>query len=120
MLQHPVQVKLYYSTIMTSKDYITNIKVKYPNTYIGLNAFHKNLTPNMIEFISTYGNVPLDYTMSKIIPYIEYRQVNFLEAMCNLHFDYPDDNHETLRMKTVTNILYRLEKYINPVEGQPF
>lgn len=105
---------------MTTSDYITNIKVKYPNTYIGLNAFYKNTNPLMKEFSNLYSNVPLDYMMSLIISYIEYRQVNFLEALCNLHFDYPDDNHQTLRMKTVTNILYRLEKYINPVEGQPF
>lgn len=105
---------------MNTNEYLINIKTKYPNTYIGLNAFYKAQNPNMIEFILTYGSVPLDYVISLIVNYIEYRQVSFLEALCNLHFDYPDDNHETLRMKTVTNILYRLEKYIHPVEGQPF
>jgi len=119
MLQPLVQVKPYYFT-MNTKDYLTNIKIKYPNTYIGLNAYYKNINPNMTDFIVMYGNVPIDYALSLIICYIEYRQVQFLEALCNLHFDYPDDNHFSLRMKTVTNILYRLEKYIHPVEGQPF
>lgn len=105
---------------MTTSDYITNIKVKYPNTYIGLSAFYRTENNPKLEFAVLYGKVPLDYMMSLIISYIEYRQVNFLEALCNLHFDYPDDNHQSLRFKTVTNILYRLEKYINPVEGQPF
>jgi len=103
---------------MTAKDYIANIKVKYPNTYIGLEIFHTK--DKAVKFEQLYSPVPLDYLMSKIIEYIEYRQVIFLEALCNLHFDYPDDNHQTLRMKTVTNILYKLEKHIYPVEGQPF
>jgi len=104
---------------MTSKDYIANIKVKYPNTYIGLRAFC-NLNNNKADLNIVYEKVPLDYLMSIIISYIEFRQVSFLEALCNLHFDYPDNNHQTLRMKTVTNILYKLEKHIHPIEGQPF
>ena len=105
---------------MTTKDYITNIKAKYPNTYIGLNAFYKNNNLSVKEFILTFSNTPLDYTISIIIHYIEYRQVNFLESLCNTQIDNVADNHEILRMKTVTYILHRLEKNIIPFEGQPF
>lgn len=108
---------------MTTRDYYTAIKTKYPNTYIGLNAFYISTTGSLeVKSTGLSGLIiaPLDYMLTVIIRYIEYRQVNFLEALCNLQIDYPNDNHENLRLKTVTNILHRLEKFITPVEGKPF
>lgn len=105
---------------MTTSQYLETVKKKYPNSYIGLNAFYKQQNPNIKEFMVTYSAVPLDYIISLIIKYIEYRNVNFLEALCNTQIDNITDTHDTLRLKTVTLILYRLENYINPVEGLPF
>jgi hypothetical protein len=118
MLHLVEQVKQFM--FMTTNDYITNIKVKYPNTYIGLTAYHKGINSSLSDFMFVYVKVPLDYCLSLIINYIEYREVNFLEALCNLQVDYPNDNHQMLRLKTVTNILHRLERFITPAEGQPF
>lgn len=105
---------------MTSKEYLTTLHSKYPNTFIGLQAFHKARTPNMVTMVGTYGNVPLDYMLSLVVLYIEYRNVNFLEALCNTHVDNVADNHNTLRLKAVTHILNRLEKFETPAEGKPF
>lgn len=105
---------------MTTSDYMLQVKSKYPNTFIGFCAFINNLYPNDKTFISKLQNAPIDYALSFFIKYIEYRNVNFLEALCNTQVDNISDNHELLRMKTVTIILYRLEKLIRPVEGLPF
>lgn len=109
---------------MTTKDYYVTIKAKYPNTFIGLNAFYTDNYCKSLETKSTglsgLINTPLDYMITIIIRYIEYRQVNFLEAMCNTQFDIATNSHETLRFMTVATILNRLEKFITPVEGKPF
>lgn len=105
---------------MTTKEYLKIIETKYPNTFIGINAYYKQLNPNMITFVGTFASVPLDYVVSKLIGYIEYREVNFLEAMCVEKITCIGLNHEVLRIRTVTAILNRLEKFIIPVEGKPF
>lgn len=108
---------------MTTRDYYTAIKTKYPNTYIGLNAFYISTTSSLeVKSTGLSGLIvaPLDYMITIIIRYIEYRQVNFLEALCNTQIDNIGDNHETLRLKTVAQIFNRLEKFQNPPEGKPF
>jgi hypothetical protein len=101
-------------------EYISNIKAKYPNTCIGLNAYYTQNTNDKLDFFSKYNTVPLDYFISLVVSYIEYRQINFLESLCNTQIDNVADNHQSLRMKTVAHILNRLEKHITPFEGQPF
>ena len=109
---------------MTTNQYYTTIKEKYPNTFIGLNAFYTNNYCKSLQAkssgLSGLINTPLDYMITVIIRYVEYREVNFLEALCNTHIDNIQDAHEMLRLKTVTHILNRLEKFINPAEGQTF
>ena len=109
---------------MTTKDYYTTIKEKYPNTFIGLNAFYTNNYCKSLQAkssgLSGLINTPLDYMITIVIRYVEYREVNFLEALCNTHIDNTEANHETLRFLTITTILNRLEKFITPVEGKPF
>ncbi len=105
---------------MTSKQYIDTIKEKYPDTYIGIITYLINIFPPDRLLIKKFETYPLDIIISYFIRYIEYRKVNFLEALCNTAIDNVADSHELLRMKTVTNIIYRLEKRITPVEGLPF
>lgn len=109
---------------MTTKEYYITIKDKYPNTFIGLNAFYTDNYCKTLEAKSTGLSgvivAPIDYMITVVIRYIEYRQVNFLEAMCNTQIDYDCTSHEELRFKTATIILNRLEKFITPVEGKPF
>lgn len=105
---------------MTTKEYLKAIQDKYPNTFIGLNAYYKQLDPNMVTFVNTSAYLPLDYVISRIIRYLEYRQVNFLEALSNTHIEYPSASHEELRFKTTSLVLNRLEKFITPAEGKPF
>ena len=105
---------------MTTNQYLTTVKEKYPNTYIGFLAHIKNTSSNSTIFLKNITSYPLDYVLSYFVLYIEYRNVNFLEALCNTHIDNIQDAHEMLRLKTVTHILNRLEKFINPAEGQTF
>jgi hypothetical protein len=105
---------------MTTKEYLKAIETRYPNTFIGINAYYKRLNPNMINFVSTYANVPLDHLLTKLITYLEYRGVNFLDAMCNTQIENVGASHEMLRFKTVTVVISRLENFISPVEGLPF
>jgi len=118
MLHLVEQIKQF--TSMTTKEYLKAIEIRYPNTFIGITAYYKQLNPNMINFVTTFASVPLDYLVSKIITYIEYRNVNFLEALCNEQVGCIGLTHEDLRVKTITAVLNRLEKFITPVEGQSF
>lgn len=105
---------------MTTKNYIDTIREKYPNTYIGLITYLIDIFPPDRLLVKKFETYPLEIMVSYFIRYIEYRKVNFLEALCNTSIDNVADNHESLRVKTVTLILYRLEKNITPFEGQPF
>jgi len=105
---------------MTTKEYIETVKQKYPNTYIGLDSYYKQQNSNIKDFASTYNVVPLDYIITLIIKYLEYRQIDILTALCNYAVDNLTDTHDIIRMKAITNVIHRLEKHIIPAEGQPF
>lgn len=109
---------------MTTSGYYTAIKDRYPNTFIGLNCFYIEHCCKTLEAKSSgFSGIivaPMDYMLTIIIRYIEHRGVDFLTAMCNTSFDLVPENHEALRLMTVTHILNRLEKFIEPAEGQVF
>lgn len=105
---------------MSTKEYIDTIREKYPNTYIGLITYLIDIFPPDRLLVKKFETYPLEIMVSYFIRYIEYRKVNFLEALCNTQIDSVGSTHEQLRVKTVTHILHRLEKNITPFEGQPF
>lgn len=105
---------------MTTKQYMETVQAKYPNTYIGFKAYCLGRFDNDAKKFGNLHLSPLDYMLTFIIDYVEYRGVNFIEALCNTQVENVSDNHQTIRLKTVTAILFRLEKFITPVEGQPF
>lgn len=105
---------------MTTKEYLTKLQATYLMTYTGLEAFHKENNKTAVPFINYYNNVPLDFVITFIIKYLEKRDVNFLEALSVSAIDNVIANHETLRLITVTAVMHRLEKFIDPAEGLPF
>lgn len=105
---------------MTTKEYLDKIIVKYPDTYIGFKSYIINNLPNGKTIFDNLVKYPLDFVLTYFVGYIEYRQVNYLEALVNTHYDYPNDNYESLKAKTITHILQRLENFIVPVEGLTF
>ena len=105
---------------MIINPYVQQIQTHCPETYIGLTTYLNRLcNNNKLQFqnlLCSNINILNPY----IIGYIEYRQVNFLEALCNTHYDNVDLNFNSLIGKTITNTLTRLEKNLIPLEGQPF
>ena len=105
---------------MTINPYVQQIQTHCPNTYIGLLAYFNKLCNNDNVQLRNLLSSNINILNTYIIGYIEYRQVNFLEALCNTHYDNVDLNFSSLIGKTITNTLTRLEKNLIPLEGQPF
>lgn len=105
---------------MTINPYFEQIKKHCPETYIGLISYLNRVFNNDRTKLNSFLCSNIYIVNPYIIGYIEYRQVNFLESMCNTHYDNIDLSFNDLVGKTITNTLYRLEKNLIPLEGQPF
>lgn len=105
---------------MIINPYIEQVKTNCPQTYVGLIAYLSRLCNDNKSQLTGLLSSNILIINSYIIGYIEYRQVNFIEAVCNTHYDNPSLNFSNLIGKTITNTLYRLEKNLLPLEGQPF